>query len=121
MSADANSDPTPQAATDPYRVLGVERTATEAEIKRAYFQLVRQFPPERAPEQFQAIRAAYDLLRDPAQRAWIDLFLLQPPPPLPKRRAPSYDLTVHPEDLLTLMVDATAPAMTSDFMSIPKP
>ena len=115
MSADTNTGRVAIVTADPYRALGIERAATEAEIKRAYFQLVRQFPPEREPEKFQEIRAAYELLRDPAQRAQIDLFLLQPPAPLPKRRAPSYDLAVHPLDLIALMTDAVAPPMSADF------
>ena len=106
-------------AVDPYRVLGVERQAAETEIKRAYFQLVRQFPPEREPEKFQEIRAAYESLRNAEQRAEVDLFLLQPPTPLPKRRSPSYDLSVHGEDLLTLMIDAVAPSLQADFGKLP--
>ena len=73
-------------APDPYRVLAIDRRASEAEIKRAYFQLVRQFPPEKAPEKFQEIRAAYDQLRTPESKAQVDLFLIQPPPAVPKRR-----------------------------------
>jgi len=42
----------------PYAILGVERTATEAEIKRAYFARVREHPPERDPEGFKRVRAA---------------------------------------------------------------
>jgi curved DNA-binding protein CbpA len=113
----AKSVATPTA--DPYRVLGIEREAAEAEIKRAYFQLVRQFPPEREPEKFQEIRAAYESLRDAGQRAEVSLFLLQPPLPLQKRRSPSYDLDVHPEDLLTLMIDAVASPMQVDFLKPP--
>ena len=85
---------------DPYSVLGLARQASEEDIKRAYFQLVRQFPPEREPEKFREIRTAYEQLRDPENRARLTLFLLQPPPPLPRQRRPSYDLSVHVEDLL---------------------
>jgi curved DNA-binding protein CbpA len=119
MSSNPDHRPASVAAIDPYQALGIERTAPEEEIKRAYFRLVRQFPPEREPEQFQRIRAAYELLRDPDQRAQVDLFLLQPPPPLPKRRAPSYDLDVHPHDLIALMVDAATPPMEEDFAALP--
>jgi curved DNA-binding protein CbpA len=54
--------------SDPYEVLGVAAGADEAEIRRRYLDLVRQFPPDRAPAQFAAIRAAYDEVRDPARR-----------------------------------------------------
>jgi curved DNA-binding protein CbpA len=53
---------------DPYEVLGLASDADEAEIRRRYLELVRQFPPDRAPERFAAIRAAFDEVRDPARR-----------------------------------------------------
>ena len=115
MSSRTSAKRITQVVIDPYRVLGIDRQASEAEIKRAYFQLVRQFPPEREPEKFQEIRAAYEALRDPQNRATLDLFLIQPPMPLPKRRSPSYDLTVHPADLIALMVEATASSLQADF------
>jgi len=90
---------------DPYAVLGIERTSDEAEIKRAYFRLVREYPPERAPEKFQELRAAYDQVRTVGARSQTDLFLLQPPPALPKRRKLAYNLDVHPEDIIELAVE----------------
>ena len=106
---------------DPYAVLGLSRQASEADIKRAYFQLVRQFPPERQPEKFRAIRTAYEQLRDPEQRARMDLFLVQPPPPLPKQRRPSYDLSVQVDDLLTLAMELVRTPMQDDFSAIALP
>ena len=113
-----SSDVVSQPVRDPYGVLGLDRHASEAEIKRAYFQLVRQFSPERAPETFREIRTAYEQLRDPENRARLGLFLLQPPPPLPKQRRPSYDLSVHVEDLLTLAMELVRTPMQDDFSDI---
>ena len=90
---------------DPYAVLGVDRTSDEAAIKRAYFRLVREYPPEREPEKFQQIRAAYDLVRTAEARSQTDLFLLQPPPSLPRRCKLAYDLDVHPEDIIALALE----------------
>ncbi len=90
---------------DPYAVLQIDRRANDSAIKKAYFGLVRQYPPEQEPEKFQEIRIAYDLLRTPESRATVDLFLLQPPPTLPNRRRPSYDLSVHVEDLDQLALE----------------
>ena len=90
---------------DPYAVLGVDRTGDEAAIKRAYFRLVREYPPEREPERFQEVRAAYDRVRTAEARSQTDLFLLQPPPPLPRRRKLSYDLNVHPADIIALALE----------------
>ncbi len=89
---------------NPYEVMGLPPTASEDDIRRAYFRLVREHPPEQDPEQFKRIRAAYDVLRDPVRRAEWDLFVaLQPPPPLPSRRPLKPDLTLHPEDALWVL------------------
>jgi curved DNA-binding protein CbpA len=86
---------------DPYAVLALERTATAAQIKQAYFALVRTHPPERDPEMFKRIRAAYELLRDPDQRAATDLLLLEPwPEPNRRRRPPKLDLTLQRADVI---------------------
>lgn len=62
---------------NPYKVLGVDRNAAEAEIKQAYFKLVREHSPERDPEGFKRIRAAYEKLRAGGDRANTDLFLIE--------------------------------------------
>lgn len=61
---------------NPYKTLGVERDATEAQIKQAYFALIRQHSPEHDPEGFKRIRAAYENLRAGGERAQTDLFLI---------------------------------------------
>jgi curved DNA-binding protein CbpA len=53
---------------DPFTVLGVAEDADDAEIRRRYLALVREFPPDRAPERFQELRAAYDALSDEHKR-----------------------------------------------------
>jgi curved DNA-binding protein CbpA len=89
---------------NPYQVMGLAYTATEQEIRGAYFKLVREHPPERDPDQFKRIRAAYDVLRDPARRAeWELLVAVQPPDPLPSRRRPKPDLAFHREDILWVL------------------
>ncbi len=88
---------------DPYAILGVPRTADDNQIKRAYFQAVRVHPPERDPEGFQRIRKAYERIRTAEDRAQTDLFLLQPPPETPKRRRPSYELSLSREGLALLV------------------
>jgi curved DNA-binding protein CbpA len=59
---------------DPYETLGLTTDAGEAEIRKRYLELVREFPPDRAPEQFTAVHAAYESLRDPARRLRAQLF-----------------------------------------------
>ncbi|HEX3146933.1 MAG TPA: J domain-containing protein [Gemmataceae bacterium] len=49
---------------DPYHVLGVAHDADDDTIRRRYLELVREFPPERHPDRFARIRAAYERLKD---------------------------------------------------------
>lgn len=89
---------------NPYEVMGLPPTSSEEDVRRAYFRLVREYPPEQDPEQFKRIRAAYDVLRDPVRRAEWDLFVaLEPPPPLPSRRRPKPDLALHREDAVWVL------------------
>ena len=60
--------------SDPYAVLGLPMHAGEAEIRQRYLELVRQHPPDQAPERFAAIRAAYDEVRDPRRGLETRLF-----------------------------------------------
>ena len=53
---------------DPFTILRVTDEADDAEIRRRYLALVREFPPDRAPERFQELRAAYDALSDERKR-----------------------------------------------------
>jgi curved DNA-binding protein CbpA len=59
-------------ADDLYERLGIERTATREEVRAAYRALLREYPPERAPEEFKRIREAYETLNDAASRAEYD-------------------------------------------------
>lgn len=88
-------------SNDPYAVLGLMRGATASEIKRAYFALVREYPPETQPETFKLIRAAYEKLRTADAKATTDLFLFQPPTPWTRRkRKRKLDLDFHVDDAL---------------------
>jgi tetratricopeptide (TPR) repeat protein len=55
-----------------YEVLGIPNTATDDEIKRAYFGMVRKYQPDRFPDEFKEIRAAYEILMDGKKRADYD-------------------------------------------------
>src|SRR3954449_7797886 len=51
-----------------YEALGVGKDADERAIKKAYFTLVRKYPPETHPEEFKKIREAYEVLSNPVSR-----------------------------------------------------
>ena len=68
--------------THPAEVLGVSPDASDEEIRAAYLQKVREHPPDRSPEQFERIRDAYTILRDPRRRVQHRLFSVDPGAPL---------------------------------------
>ncbi len=65
---------------DYYEVLGVERGASETEVKRAFRKLARELHPDvnahdpEAEEKFKAAAEAYEVLSDPEQRQVYDRF-----------------------------------------------
>lgn len=62
---------------DPYEILGVGRTASPEEVKRAYRNLARKYHPDvnkeaGSADKFKEINSAYQLLSDPQKRSRYD-------------------------------------------------
>ncbi len=62
---------------DHYERLGLSPGATPAEVKAAYHAKLKEFPAHSHPQEFKAIRAAYDAIRK-APKAGDDFFALDP-------------------------------------------
>ncbi|KAI3651359.1 hypothetical protein MP228_003781 [Amoeboaphelidium protococcarum] len=74
-----------QSKRDPYQVLGVSKSSSPAEIKKAYFKLAKKYHPDAfqsasqkekddAKQNFIEIQEAYDILSDEQKKAQFDRF-----------------------------------------------
>ena len=76
----SGEEETPLAKRDYYEVLGVERGASQAEIKSAYRKLAKKYHPDlnpgdkQAEAAFKEVNEAYEVLSDDQRRARYDQF-----------------------------------------------
>ncbi|WP_298134843.1 DnaJ C-terminal domain-containing protein [Acidiferrobacter sp.] len=85
---------------DYYQIMGIERTASAEDIKRAYRKLARRYHPDvskepKAEERFKEIGEAYEVLRDPEKRAAYDRLGSQWQPDQDFTPPPDWQQTAH--------------------------
>ncbi|MEW6378062.1 MAG: DnaJ domain-containing protein [bacterium] len=66
---------------NPYKALQISPSASDLAIKEAYVRKVKEYPPERFPEEFKEIREAYEAIATPRSRVAYKLFHLEEPDP----------------------------------------
>lgn len=59
---------------DPYKVLGIDKSADARDVKKAYFDLAKRHHPDKGgnEEEFKKIQKAYDILSDGQKRSFYD-------------------------------------------------
>lgn len=75
MNTGRNKEP------DAYAILGIGQEAGDEQIRAAYLAKLKQFPPDRSPQEFEQVRDAYEVLRDRRRRARTMLFAADPDAP----------------------------------------
>jgi DnaJ-class molecular chaperone len=65
----ANNFDLPILDEDPQNILGVSQDADAGEIRSAYLNKIKEYPPEKCPQEFERVRDAYEILSDPRHRA----------------------------------------------------
>ena len=58
----------------PFDILQVSPDSDDASIRKGYLAMVHKYPPERFPEEFQRIRAAYESIKTETDRLKTSLF-----------------------------------------------
>jgi preprotein translocase subunit Sec63 len=67
---------------DPQNILGIAQDAKTEEIRAAYLNKIKEYPPDKSPAEFERVRDAYTILSDPRNRTRMMLQSADPEAPL---------------------------------------
>eukprot|EP00069_Balaena_mysticetus_P020157 bmy_02790T0 len=117
----------PLAKEDYYQILGVPRSASQKEIKKAYYQLAKKYHPDtnkddpKAKEKFSQLAEAYEVLSDEVKRKQYDTYGSAGFDPGAGSSGQSYwkgGPTVDPEELFRKIFGEFSSSSFGDFQSV---
>ncbi|XP_040034151.2 dnaJ homolog subfamily B member 12a [Gasterosteus aculeatus] len=104
-----------KSCKDYYQILGVEKTASEEDLKKAYRKLALKFHPDKnhapgATDAFKAIGNAYALLSNTEKRRQYDQYGEEPSHPTRQRNHRDFEADISPEDLFNMFFGGGFPS-----------
>ncbi|XP_006277789.3 dnaJ homolog subfamily A member 3, mitochondrial isoform X1 [Alligator mississippiensis] len=108
---------------DYYQILGVPRTATQKEIKKAYYQLAKKYHPDtnkddpKAKEKFSQLAAAYEVLSDEVKRKQYDTYGFDPGSGDTRHQYWRSGPTIDPEELFRKIFGEYSGSAFGDFQN----
>ncbi|KAM3606215.1 uncharacterized protein V6R79_012864 [Siganus canaliculatus] len=104
-----------KSCKDYYQILGVEKTASEEDLKKAYRKLALKFHPDKnhapgATEAFKAIGNAYAVLSNAEKRRQYDQYGEERPHPSRHRQHRDFEADISPEDLFNMFFGGGFPS-----------
>ncbi|XP_068184279.1 dnaJ homolog subfamily B member 12a isoform X2 [Antennarius striatus] len=104
-----------KSCKDYYQILGVEKTASEEDLKKAYRKLALKFHPDKnhapgATEAFKAIGNAYAVLSNTDKRRQYDQYGEERAHPFRHRQHREFEADISPEDLFNMFFGAGFPS-----------
>jgi len=104
---------------NPYEILGIDKSASTADVKKAYFNLIKQYTPEKHGDKFKEIRNAYEQLKDTKKRVETDMFIFSDPykefiieEPAEKRE---YEAKIDLNSIINAMLESLSDLGRTDF------
>uniref|UniRef100_A0A4W6D5F6 DnaJ heat shock protein family (Hsp40) member B12a n=1 Tax=Lates calcarifer TaxID=8187 RepID=A0A4W6D5F6_LATCA len=103
------------ATSNYYQILGVEKTASEEDLKKAYRKLALKFHPDKnhapgATEAFKAIGNAYAVLSNAEKRRQYDQYGEERSHPSRHRHHRDFEADISPEDLFNMFFGGGFPS-----------